>query len=184
MDQKDNSGKFWPYFILGFLAIGITLGYWTIKNTISMPVKESETFMTKYQNADKNYNKYQEAELNFDKSYTISFSGLAKSSFKPKHLKRKPHQYYTLEANSTLVLQVLTKDSKAVNDANVTLLFTSPVTNVYDKYFKNIKSQGEGKYILTNITPPKPGRYILRVNVKINENTQKFIDIYCWAPKK
>ncbi len=184
MSQNKKSGKFWPYFILGFLAIGITLGYWTIKNTISMPVKEAETFMTKYQNAEKNYNEYQEKEKNFDNNFTLSFSGLKKSNFKPKHIKRKPHQYYTLEQNSSLTISVKNKNNVAVNDANVTVLFTSPVTNAYDRYFKNIKCQGDGKYIISSITPPKPGRYILRVRVQIDKNTEKFIDIYCWAPKK
>ena len=36
-----NKGKtYWPHMILGFLAIGITLGYWTVKSATSMPVQE------------------------------------------------------------------------------------------------------------------------------------------------
>ncbi len=182
MSNNSDKGKFWPYMILGFLFIGITLGYWTIKNTISMPVRESNAYMQKYQSADKNFNEIAEKEALFDSNYTLTLSGLEKSDFKPKHLKRKPHQYWTLNRVNKITYSVKNRDGSAVNDANVTLLLTRPNTNVDDKTFKNIKSDGSGNYIIENLTINKPGRYILRVRVQKGEAV-KFMDTYCFAPK-
>jgi len=183
MSKDNNSGKFWPYMILGFLAIGITLGFWTVKSTISMPVRESNEFMLKYQDADKIANEIIEAQQRFDKKYNVEFSGLEKSDFKPKHLKRKPHQYYALKESNNISYKVTTKDGKAVNDANVTLLLTRPQTNVDDRYFKNIKSNGNGEYRVNNLVIQKPGRYILRVKIQ-KGNDIKYIDTYAYKEKE
>jgi len=181
MSKDNDSGKFWPYMILGFLAIGITLGYWTVKNTINMPVHESNEFMQKYQDADKRANDIIEAQAKFDKKYDVKFSGLQKSDFKPKFLKRKPHQYFTLNDKNSVALEIKTKDGVVVNDANVTLLLTRPQTEKDDIYFKDIKIK-DGQYIVDNLEIKKPGRYILRFRV-LKDNAAKYIDIYCYKDK-
>ena len=184
MSQNSDKGKYWPYMILGFLAIGITLGFWTIKNTISLPVRESNEFMKKYQDADMNINSITKKEELFDSKYGLTLSGLEKSDFKPKHLKRKPHQYWTLNDSNKITYSVKTKGGAAVNDANVTMLLTRPNTNIDDKIFKNIKCDGNGNYILQNLTVKKPGRYILRVRIQKGDAV-KYLDTYCFkAPKK
>ena len=179
MSNKDNdSGKFWPYMILGFLAIGITLGYWTVKNTINMPVHESNEFMQKYQDADKGANEIIESQARFDSRYNVKFEGLQKSDFKPKFLKRKPHQYFSLNDKNSVVLEVKTKDGVNVEDANVTLLLTRPQTESDDVYFKDIKFKDNG-YIIDNIEIKKPGRYILRFKISKGDAT-KYLDIYAY----
>jgi len=180
-EKKDDSGKFWPYMILGFLAIGITLGYWTIKNTINMPVHESNEFMQKYQDADKSANEIIEAAQRFDAKYNLEVSGLDKSDFKPKFLKRKPHQYFKLNDNNKIDIKITTKDGKVVSDANVTLLLTRPQTETDDKYFKNIKFSN-GSYVVDNLKITKPGRYILRVRATKGDAT-KYLDTYCYKEK-
>ncbi len=182
VSQNSDKGKYWPYMILGFLAIGITLGYWTIKNTISLPVRESNEYMMKYQKAEQDINSITKEEALFDSKYNLNFSGLEKSDFKPKNLKRKPHQYWTLKQSNKIIYTVKEKDGTAINDANVTLLLTRPSTNVDDKMFKNIKSDGNGNYIIENLTINKPGRYILRVRIQKGK-AAKFADTYCFAPK-
>jgi len=128
MSNNNDSGKFWPYMILGFLAIGITLGYWTIKNTINLPVHESNQFMQKYQDADKGANEIIESAYRFDSKYSVAFSGLEKSDFKPKFLKRKPHQYYVLNEVNNLKIKVTTKDGKSANGIFIKSILTRPQT--------------------------------------------------------
>ena len=176
MNKKSESGRFWPYMILGFLFIGITLGYWTIKNTISLPVHESNEFMQKYQDADKGANAIEEAQARFDSKYKVTFSGLEKSDFKPKHLKRKAHIHYTLNESNSVAYAIATKDGTIVKDANLTLLLTRPQTEKDDRYIKDI-SFLDGKYVAKGIDIIKPGRYILRAKITIG-NDVKYLDIY------
>jgi hypothetical protein len=178
MSDKNDSGKYWPYMILGFLAIGITLGYWTVKNTINMPVHESNEFMQKYQDADKGANEIMAAQDRFDKRYNIELAGLKKSDFKPKFLKRKAHQYYALEQKNSLLIKITDKSGKIVSDANVTLLVTRPQTESDDRYYKDIKFK-DGAYSVENIEIKKPGRYILRVKATKGDAT-KYFDTYCF----
>jgi len=177
MSKDNNSGKFWPYMILGFLFIGITLGYWTIKNTISLPVHESNAYMKKYQDADKDAVAIEESQARFNAKYDVAFSGLEKSDFKPKHLKRKAHKYYTLKENNRLLFTVSKKDSHRVSDANITLLVTRPQTEKEDYYVKKIRNLGNGQYSIENIKIPHKGRYILRSKITVGNDT-KYLDIY------
>ncbi|HGZ70350.1 MAG TPA: hypothetical protein ENK74_03045 [Nitratifractor sp.] len=177
MKQKNNSGKYWPYMILGFLFIGITLGYWTIKNTISMPVHESNEFMQKYQDADKQANKIEESQARFDAKYNVTFSGLEKSDFKPKHLKRKPHLHYALSDNNSVTYSVKGKDGAAVTDANITFLLTRPQTEKDDVEIKTIANNKDGTYTVSDIKVANKGRYILRAKIAVGQDT-KYLDIY------
>ena len=52
MAKKNKEKTYWPHMILGFLALGITLSYWTVKSASSVPVQESNNYMLKYQTAD------------------------------------------------------------------------------------------------------------------------------------
>ena len=177
MSKNENSGKYWPYMILGFLFIGITLGYWTIKSTISLPVHESNRYMKHYQDADKASNAIAESQARFDAKYSVSFSGLEKSDFKPKHLKRKPHLHYTLNDNNSVTFTIKDKSGKGVNDANITLLVTRPQTEKEDYYVRDISTIGDGVYKVNNIKIANKGRYILRTKISVGSDT-KYIDIY------
>ena len=177
MSKNDNSGKYWPYMILGFLFIGITLGYWTIKNTISLPVHESNKFMQKYQDADKASIEIEESQARFDAKYNVAFKGLEKSDFKPKHLKRKAHVHYILKENNSFDFIIKDKNGSGINDANITLLVTRPQTEKEDYYVKDITKSGNGIYKVNNIKIPHKGRYILRSKITIGDDT-KYLDIY------
>jgi len=174
--KKDDSGKYWPYMILGFLFIGLTLGYWTIKNTISLPVHQSNDFMQSYQDADANAIKIKEAEVKFDAKYNIEFSGLEKSNFKPKHIKRKAHLHYRLNDVNSFSYIVTTKDGSVVDNAEVTFVLTRPQTELDDKKIGKLNFK-DGKYWVENLKIDKKGRYILRVKVKIGDAV-KYLDTY------
>ena len=74
--ENKNKKTYWPHMILGFLAIGITLGYWTIKSASSMPVQESNQYMLKYQMADITINEVLESQKIFDSLYTIEIQDI------------------------------------------------------------------------------------------------------------
>ena len=178
-NKKTVSGQFWPYMILGFLLIGITLGVWTVKSTIKIPVHESNQFMQKYQSADRDVNKIIEAQNLFDFKYNVELKGLEKNSFKPKFLKRKPYQYYTLKDSNNFSYKVTKKDGTAVNNADITLLLTRPQTERDDRVISNIKSNGSGEYIIKDLKVKKSGRYILRLKVSVGK-VVKYLDRYAY----
>ena len=177
MSKKDDSGKFWPYMILGFLSIGITLGFWTIKNTISLPVHESNEYMQKYQTADKDANEISEAEAKFDSKYNVELSGLEKSNFKPKHLKRKPHKYYKLNSVNDIKVTVKAKNGANLNDIKLVGLLTRPETELDDVHIKNIANEGNGIFEIKGLKVVKPGRYILRLKIS-DKDAIKYVDYY------
>ncbi len=177
MSKKNNSGKFWPYMILGFLAIGITLGYWTIKNTISLPVHESNEFMQKYQSADKNANEISDAAAKFDSKYSVELSGLERSNFKPKNLKRKPHKYYKLNSVNDIKIIVKSKDGSSLKNIKLIGLLTRPQTELDDVHIKGIQSNGNGTFDIKGLKVKKPGRYILRLKLS-DKDAIKYIDYY------
>ena len=172
--QTDDSGKYWPYMILGFLFIGITLGYWTVKHAIGLPVQESNEYMLKYQTADKNADKIVEQQMKFDKNYNVKLQGLEKSDFKPEHLKRKPKQVMALQESNNIAYIVTDKNGKVISDANVSMLLTRPHTRKDDKMYPELKFK-DGAYRLDNLPIKKAGRYILRVRVSIG-NDVGFMD--------
>ncbi len=175
MSKKDDSGKYWPYMILGFLFIGLTLGYWTIKNTISLPIQNSNTFMMKYQEADKNANLLEEAQQRFNSKYSVEISGLESVEYKPKHLKRKPHKYVLLHDKNSFSYKVTTKDGKGV-DANVTLLLTRPDSDRENILIENIKGSN-GVYEIKDLPVKKLGRFIIRSRFIVGKDV-KYIDTY------
>nr|MBL0720978.1 hypothetical protein [Sulfurovaceae bacterium] len=68
--------SYWPHMIVGFLFLGISLGYWTIKTAMSLPVQETNDYMMKYQETDININDIIKSKQAFDKLYTISITGV------------------------------------------------------------------------------------------------------------
>ena len=160
--------------ILGFVAIGFVLSFWTVKSTVGMPVHESNEYMMKYQVADKGANEILEAEKLFDDRYRIELIGMKLSDFKPKHLKRKDRKIVALEKSNTITYRISDLNGKGVDDANVSLLLTRPHTEKDDRSFRNIKGN-DGLYTLKNVEIEKPGRYILRVRAQVGDAV-KYMD--------
>jgi len=182
MSKDNDSGKYWPYMILGFLFIGITLGFWTIKSTISLPVHESNEFMQKYQDADKKANDIIESAARFDSKYSVLFEGLQKSDFKPKFLKRKPHQYYKLNEVNSLTIKVTPKGAKEVKSLDVVAMLTRPQTEVDDKEL-NVTKVSPNTFELKDFKVNKLGRYIIRLKISDDSNDTKYLDIYGYRGK-
>ena len=166
--NRSESGKYWPWMILGFLFIGITLGYWTVRHSVGMPVNESNEYMMKYQKADRNAEAIVEAQQKFDAKYSVEAVKMKKSDFKPEHLKRKAGAVVALENVNTFSYRVERLDGSKLSDANVTLLLTRPHTDKDDQLFENIPYK-DGLYSVKNVVIEKPGRYILRLRVQIGD---------------
>jgi hypothetical protein len=165
MENGENKKTYWPHMILGFVAVGITLGYWTVKSAIKMPVHESNEYMMKYQQADLGANEIIEAQQRFDRRYDLRLVGMKTSDFKPEHLKRKHGRIVALEKENRIRYEVTDKSGKPVTDANVSLLLTRPHTEKEDRRFDGIPYR-DGGYTVEKLRLDKPGRYILRVRVQ------------------
>ncbi len=168
MANRTDKGKFWPWLILGFVSIGILLGYWTVRSAISLPVHESNDFMQKYQLADIHFNRIQEQQERFDARYRAAIEGMVRSDFVPKHLKRTNVKVWELQPTNTLTIRVTTHEGQGVDDANVSVLLTRPFTQKEDQKFVNLKGSG-GAYLLSNLRPGKPGRYLLYVRIQVGD---------------
>jgi len=171
MAKKTKEKTYWPHMIMGFLLIGITLGYWTVKHATSMPVQEENEYMIKYQQADMNINEILEKEKAFDNKYKIVISGVEMLPVKKNevlHRKQKP-QVKLAKGENSFLYEVIDRSSEDVPDANVSFLLTRPHTKTDDVMIETVPFS-DGKYKVT-VTVDKPGRYILRFRARVGEAT-------------
>jgi len=172
MAKETKEKSYWPHLILGFLIIGISLGYWTVKSATSIPVQESNEYMLKYQIADMNINDIIEQKARFDKNYNIKLLDAKMGKIDIEHSKVARSQKVVELDNgaNTFKYQVTTKDGKLVNDANVSFLLTRPHTTKDDNFIKVVKPTGD-LYIIKDINITKPGRYTLQFRAIIGDKT-------------
>ncbi len=168
MANKTKEKTYWPHMILGFLIVGITLSYWTVKSASSIPVQESNEYMMKYQQADMNINKIMKAKALFDQNYKIEIVDAKSAVQEIENAKRaKTENAIVLtQGKNSFFYQVKKKDNTLVEDANVTFLLTRPHTVKEDILIENIPV-AEGKFKVENIEITKPGRYTLQLRAKI-----------------
>ena len=167
---RNNEKTYWPHMILGFLAIGLTLSYWTVKSASSMPVQESNKYMLKYQMADMNINQIMEKKIAFDQTYRINILDVEtmvmtdnvnsnRSQLNPVKLS---------QGTNVFTYEVVTKNGLKVSDANVTFLLTQPHSRSEDKLFLNVPYIDE-KYQVKDVNITKAGRYTLQLRVEVGD---------------
>ncbi len=169
--MANNKEKtYWPHMILGFLALGITLSYWTVKSANSMPVQESNEYMLKYQIADMNINEIMERKIAFDKHYTIRIKDVETMEMKDNiHSNRKDvNNVKLLQGLNVFNYTIEAKDGAVIKDANVTFLLTQPHSVKEDQLVENIPFV-DGKFQISNINISKAGRYTLQLRAKVGE---------------
>jgi len=169
---KNKEKTFWPHMILGFLLIGISLGYWTVKYAVSLPVQESNNYMMKYQQADIHINEIMEEKARFDNDYKIELTNVKRVKIALENTKRAKDEMVVLLKSgvNSFSYKVLDKNSHQVNDANVTFLLTRPHTQKDDVLKTDIPSVN-GVYKVDNIDVSKAGRYILQFKVQVADET-------------
>jgi len=158
MAKKNKQTSYWPHMILGFLLVGITLGYWTVKSATSVPVQETK-------------------KKRFDKKYTIVIDGVKKGIFELEHVKRAKEEKVILlkKGPNTFTYRVLDKSGKPVEGVKVTFMLTRPHTDRDNVVVNNIPLKN-GEYIVADINISKPGRYILRLKAVADKDTVGYMD--------
>ena len=165
---KNNEKTYWPHMIVGFLIVGFTLSYWTVKSASSMPVQESNQYMLKYQMADININQITERKRAFDKAYTINLLNVEMTVIKDNVNSNRPHpnSVKLSQGLNTFSYEVVKKDGTNVSDINTTFLLTQPHSRREDQLFTDVPYI-DGKYQIKDVNISKAGRYTLQFRAEI-----------------
>ena len=168
MAKKNKEQTYWPHMIVGFLFLGITLSYWTVKSASSMPVQESNDYMLKYQQADMNINEIMNSKNLFDGKYKIELLNAQSAMQEVENAKRAKEEKSIVltQGKNSFTYSVSTRSGEFMSDANVTFLLTRPHTVKEDLLVENIPVV-EGMFKIDNISITKPGRYVLQLRAKI-----------------
>ena len=169
---KKNQNRFWFALVMGMLLFGIGMIIWTVKQTSSVSVHESNSFMLKYQMADMHINQIEELEKKFNENYSIELTDF--------ELLELPQEYQNTNSKRTQAKPVKLnngknsfsydihhKDGAVVNNAKVTFLLTRPHTRDDDSLEKNV-AYTQGHYVTKALELSKKGRYTLQLKVEIN----------------
>ena len=170
MAKKNKEKTYWPHMIVGFLFLGITLSYWTVKSASSVPVQESNEYMMKYQQADMNINEIIERKALFDKNYKIELLNVKMAVQEIENAKRaKEEKSVVLKTGeNSFSYRVMNNDAVFMPDANVTFVLTRPHTVKDDMVVENIPI-ADGIFKVSNVSITKPGRYTLQLRAKIGD---------------
>jgi hypothetical protein len=172
MAKRNKEKTYWPHMILGFLILGLTLSYWTVKSASSLPVQESNEYMLKYQIADMTINDIIRSKMAFDKEYEIVIQDVETMVMTDNVNSNvpQPNPVKLKKGVNNFNYQVVKKDGTVVSDANVTFLLTRPHSVREDKYVENIPFDSD-KFHVKDISIEKPGRYTLQLRAKIGNMT-------------
>lgn len=126
-----NKKTFWPYGILLSLFAIVGACVATIIYASNYPVYEDDSFLSKYQEVDYNFNEIQQKDENFKNSYQVSLN------LKPQ-IDKKKREFFEVKPAQVLVFRVAERDdlSKSASDINATLLLTRPHTNKQDEWLQ------------------------------------------------
>ena len=130
-NSPTNKKTFWPYGILLslFAIVGACIA--TIIYASNYPVYEDDSFLSKYQEVDYNFNEIKLKDENFKNSYQVSLN------LKPQFDKKK-REFYEVKPAQVLTFRVAERNdlSKSASDINATLLLTRPHTNKQDEWLQ------------------------------------------------
>lgn len=187
-----NKKTFWPYGILLslFAIVGACIA--TIIYASNYPVYEDDSFLSKYQEVDYNFNEIKLKDENFKNSYRVSLN------LKPQIDKRK-REFYEIKAGTKeleFFVQELLEDIHA-NGIKPTILLTRPHTNAQDSWLQaselvlnnepyviNERGQSSTKlkkslnrYAFKATLPElEKGRWQVKLNAQKNENSIGFYE--------
>jgi len=170
MAKQSKETSYWPHMILGFLVIGLTLSYWTVKSASSVPVQESNAYLLKYQQADMNINEIMKAKESFDKQYRIALVNVKKRERPLLNAKRaKEVEVVVLhKGKNSFDYRITNLKGEPLSLAKVTFLLTRPHTVREDRVIENIPFEG-GLYRVKDVDITKAGRYLLRLKVEVGD---------------
>jgi hypothetical protein len=157
MVKNHKEKSYWPHMILGFLVVGVTLSYWTVKSASSLPVQESNEYMMKYQKADMHINTILAHKALFDAKYAIQIEAETAIRKIENSKAFQEQRSVVLHKGENRFIYHVTKrsDTEPVKDANVTFLLTRPHTTEDDQLIEEIPMQGE-RYVVKEVNISKP----------------------------
>ena len=169
---KNREKTYWPHMIVGFLALALTLSFWTVKSASSLPVQESNNYLMKYQQADIHINDILESKIAFDALYTIELKDIEMMVMTDNvHSKLpQPNVVKLIQGKNDFSYTVVSKNGKVVKDAKVTFLLTQPHSRKEDKLIENV-SFVDGLYNVEPLDIQKAGRYTLQLKVEVGKVT-------------
>ena len=178
MQKNYNEKTYWPHMILGFLTVGITLSYWTIKSASSLPVQESNTYMMSYQKADTNINQILTKKKHFDKDYTITIKHVERILMSDNIYshRKQPKVVKLVKGYNHFFYEIKDKNGTTIKNAKVAFLFTQPHSRRQDKFFINIPYKNGG-YMIDDVNITKAGRYTLQLRAIINESSVGYLSL-------
>jgi len=148
---KKNSGRIWPYSIAASIIFIFGACVATIVVTSKMPVENSDTYMTYYQDADKNANKFILARIAFDKKYKIeNLSDQLNSE------------------NTVLKYRVTDLESNPIENAKIKAIITRPNNHKYDQELVNPRYEN-GLYVFDSVKLPQKGRWDIIAKINVDE---------------
>ena len=186
-----NKKTFWPYGILLslFAIVGACIA--TIIYASNYPVYEDDSFLSKYQEVDYNFNEIKLKDENFKNSYQVSLN------LKPQ-IDKKKREFFEVKPAQMLVFRVAERNdlSKKASDINATLLLTRPHTNKQDEWlqtsefklankpFKDkfgklstgLKKHSNAYTFTANLPNLAQGRWQLKLKLAKNENSIGFYE--------
>lgn len=180
--MDNNKKTYWPHMIVGFLFLGLGLGFWTIKSTSKMPVERENAYMMSYQDADANINEIIKQQELFSQKYKIEIlntktieleenKNSRKSFLNPIELKKGENQFN---------YRIVDKNGQIIKNAVVSFMLTRPHTDIDDQKFDKINFINNA-YQTPKINITKIGRYMLVLKVIIGKNTG-FIETPAYLP--
>lgn len=186
-----NKKTFWPYGILLSLFAIVGACVATIIYASNYPVYEDDSFLSKYQEVDYNFNEIKLKDENFKNSYQVSLN------LKPQFDKKK-REFFEVKPAQVLVFRVAERNdlSKKASDINATLLLTRPHTNKQDEWlqtsefklankpFKDkfgklstgLKKHSNAYTFTANLPNLAQGRWQLKLKLAKNENSIGFYE--------
>lgn len=190
-NSPTNKKTFWPYGILLslFAIVGACIA--TIIYASNYPVYEDDSFLSKYQEVDYNFNEIKLKDENFKNSYQVSLN------LKPQ-IDKKKREFFEVKPAQVLVFRVAERNdlSKNASDINATLLLTRPHTNKQDEWlqtsefklankpFKDkfgklstgLKKHSNAYTFTANLPNLAQGRWQLKLKLAKNENSIGFYE--------
>ena len=190
-NSPTNKKTFWPYGILLSLFAIVGACVATIIYASNYPVYEDDSFLSKYQEVDYNFNEIKLKDENFKKNYEVHLN------LKPQFDKKK-REFYEVKPAQVLVFRVAERNdlSKSASDINATLLLTRPHTNKQDEWLQTSEfklankpfkdkfgklSTGYKKHsnayaFTANLPNLAQGRWQLKLKLAKNENSIGFYE--------
>jgi hypothetical protein len=167
---ENNKKTYWPHMILGFLFIGLSLAYWTVKSASSVPVQESNQYMLKYQMADMHINEIMKRKTAFDKLYEIQIINVETMVMTDNVNSNipQPNAVKLSQGLNSFTYKVVKKDGTSVSDANVTFLLTQPHSRGQDQLFAEVPFENDS-YHVKDVNITKAGRYTLQLRAVVGE---------------